>query len=513
MAGHCSSLRLRSWLAALVLCAAAMAGPAPAEAAITNAAAVSAIYGRILNAEFDQASALISTCDGIPREACSVLEATRVWWRIQLDPYSRALDGEFSKKIDAAIAACEAWTAREPRRAEAWFYLGAAYGARVQWRVLRVERLAAARDGKRIKESLERALALDPDLEDAHFGIGLYKYYADVAPAVLRVLRFLLMLPGGDREEGLRQMQRTRERGAVLAGEADYQLHIIDLWYEENFARARSLVEGLASRYPRNPLFLQLAGEIEDVYFHDASASLRAYETLAGRARRGRVHEAALAEVVARVGAARALEALDESDRALELLGPVLEAGPRAPATALGEARAVAASAHARLGETRRAAEERAAARRAIPPGDPRRLGDYLDAVERRRITPAGATAYRLSLEGWRLYQRKELARAEAALAAAAKGAPENGTIRYRHAHVVAARDRTRAIPEYEAVLTMPRRTNPVYFAAACVELAAIVEPTDPGRAKQLYTRATQVFGADARLKAQAARRAEQIGN
>ena len=43
-------------------------------------------------------------------------------------------------------------------RAEAWFYLGAAYGARVQWRVLREQRLAAARDGKRIKESLERAL-------------------------------------------------------------------------------------------------------------------------------------------------------------------------------------------------------------------------------------------------------------------------------------------------------------------------------------------------------------------
>ena len=46
--------------------------------------------------------------------------------------------------------------------AEAWFYLGAAYGARVQWRVLRQEHLAAARDGKRIKEALEQALALDP---------------------------------------------------------------------------------------------------------------------------------------------------------------------------------------------------------------------------------------------------------------------------------------------------------------------------------------------------------------
>lgn len=52
-------------------------------------------------------------------------------------------------------------TGQVPRRgSRAWGYLGAAYGARAQWRVLRLERLPAARDGKRIKESLERALEL-----------------------------------------------------------------------------------------------------------------------------------------------------------------------------------------------------------------------------------------------------------------------------------------------------------------------------------------------------------------
>ena len=41
--------------------------------------------------------------------------------------------------------------------------------------MLRGEKLAAARDGKRIKEALEHATALEPDLEDAYFGIGLYQ--------------------------------------------------------------------------------------------------------------------------------------------------------------------------------------------------------------------------------------------------------------------------------------------------------------------------------------------------
>ena len=38
-----------------------------------------------------------------------------------------------------------------------------------------------------IKQALERAIALDPDLDDAYFGIGMYKYYADVAPAAAKV--------------------------------------------------------------------------------------------------------------------------------------------------------------------------------------------------------------------------------------------------------------------------------------------------------------------------------------
>ena len=68
--------------------------------------------------------------------------------------------------------------------------------------MLRGEQLAAARDGKRIKDALERALALDPALQDAYFGIGLYHYYADVAPAAFKMLRWLLLLPGGDRARG-----------------------------------------------------------------------------------------------------------------------------------------------------------------------------------------------------------------------------------------------------------------------------------------------------------------------
>ena len=186
--------------------------------------------------------------------------------------------------------------AAEPKRAEAWFYVGAAYGVRAQFRVYRVERLAAARDGKRIKEALEKALALDPAMHDAEFGIGMYRYYAGVAPAIFRFLRFLLLLPGGDREGGLEQLERAGQLGLLVRGEAQFQIHVLYLWYEHKSKEALAIIRGLQQRYPHNPLFRQIEAEILDVYFHDHAASLKASEQLLALAQSRAVFRADIAE-------------------------------------------------------------------------------------------------------------------------------------------------------------------------------------------------------------------------
>lgn len=271
------------------------------------------------------------TCPPAPADACQVLDVVALWWAIQLDPASPARDGQFQAKADAAIAAAEAWTKREPQRAEAWFYLGGAYGARAQWRVLRGQRVAAARDGKRIKDALERALAIDPQLQEAYFGIGLYHYYADVAPTAAKILRWLLLLPGGNRTEGMQEMLRAREHGALLRDEADYQLHVLYLWYEKQPQRALDLLSGLRERHPRNPLFAQLIAQVQDIYFHDLTGSLRTWRSLLDAARAHRVAYPELAETRARLGMATIFERLNDTDAAIEQLRAVIAFKPLAP--------------------------------------------------------------------------------------------------------------------------------------------------------------------------------------
>lgn len=334
--------RVAALLLALPLVLSASGSDQHAQTGITAAEEVAHAYDLILDANFDELTKVLpETCPPAPTVACRGLEALSQWWQIQLDPENRALDAPFTTSVERAIAAADQMTRAEPARAEAWFYLGAAYGARAQYRVHRTERLGAARDGKRIKESLEKALALDPSMHDAEFGIGMYRYYAGVAPALFRFLRFFLLLPGGDREGGLAQLERAASEGVLVRGEAQYQIHVLYLWYEHKSAEALAIVRELQQRYPHNPLFYQVEADVLDGYFHDHAASLRASEQLLARARTRTVFSSGIAAVNARLNIARQSLALQQRERAIRELDALIAADPPAPTGAGTRARAL----------------------------------------------------------------------------------------------------------------------------------------------------------------------------
>lgn len=320
-------------LAALAAVAAAQPPDAAASRGLTAVETLATLQHDILDADGAAVEARLPTaCAAAPLGACRTISAAAVWWRVAIEPESRAHDAALAERIDAAITTTESWTRREPRRAEAWFYLGAAYALRVQARVLRGAHLSAARDGGRIEDALTRALTLDPDLHDANLGLGMYRYYADVAPRALRWLRRLLLLPGGDRRDGLARLTAARAHGRLLRGDADYQLQQIYLWYEQRTDDALVIVRDLQQRYPRNPHFHHLEAEIEDVYRHDARRSLAASERLLALAERGAVNAAALAAARAQFNIAVQQHRLGDRAAARARLRTLLTAPPAHPA-------------------------------------------------------------------------------------------------------------------------------------------------------------------------------------
>jgi hypothetical protein len=467
------------------------------------------VYDAILDARFDAAETELGrACGPAPEEACDVLAATLTWWRILLDPDSRALDNKFMAETEQAIKSTEAWAAREPDNAEAHFYAGGAYAARVQWRVLRNERLAAARDGKRIKQALERAIALDPDLDDAYFGIGLYQYYADVAPAAAKMLRFLLMLPGGSKTEGLARMRRARADGQLLRGEADYQLQIIYLWYEKRTDLAVELLESLQDRYPGNPIFPAQLADIQDRYQHDITASLATWRSLLADARAGRVREAASAQAQARLGIARQLEALSQTDLALEELRAVVAARPLQPSGAMASAYLGIGEGEDRLGHHDAAVAAYRLAITSAPVFDSQNIRER--AAERMRKTPNAVTAeaYRLSIEGLRRLEKGDAAGAEGLLTRSLRLDPKDPVARYRFARVlVATKDDADALVQFEAAIRGARDAPAPIIASAYYEAARLHERlTRREKAIEYYRAASTWFGGAEETRANARR-------
>jgi tetratricopeptide (TPR) repeat protein len=487
--------------------------PVAADAGLTEAPRLAAVYDTILSARFDRVDAqLAAACPPAPVEACKALAAVSVWWQIQLDPTNREQDARLNELTSAAIAAGDAWTRREPKNAEAWFYLAGSYAPLVQWRVLRNERLAAARDANRIRQALERAIQLDPTIEDAYFGIGLYHYYADVVPGTVKFFRFLLLLPGGDRAKGLREMLQAREHGALLAGEADYQLHLLYLWYERRTDDAIALLKSLDERYPSNPLFLQRLGEVYDTYVHDIPASAAAWQELLGRIRRGQINDEGIARVRARLGFARALDAMFETDRAIVELKAAIEAHP--PRQLAAQAQLQLGAGYDRLGQRDLAIEAYSKAISTATGDDGAQIRDRAKTAMKQTPDSKGAEAYRTSLEGWRELERGAPDEAEQLLGRALELSPADPVVRYRYARALEALGRhDRARQELERVLAA-RAVPPIVLASAYVDYAAALERSgDRAGALTYYRDATKIVGADPRARDRATRAIKRLAS
>jgi tetratricopeptide (TPR) repeat protein len=146
--------------------------------------------------------------------------------------------------------------------AEMHFYAGMAGAQASRMYSLRGENRATARVGVRAREHFLRALALDPSLVDANLGLGLYNYYVDTLSTLARVLRFVMGIPGGTKEEGIRQLRLAMEHGELTSAAARFYLAINLHNYDRKYEQALQVITPLVEQYPDNPIFLLARGDL-----------------------------------------------------------------------------------------------------------------------------------------------------------------------------------------------------------------------------------------------------------
>lgn len=203
-----------------------------------------------------------------------LLEAEARWWQIwclsadykygMSFPRHRGKapgDQAYLDVIAKAEALAEASLAKH-ETAETHLYAGMAGGLAARMYGLRAENRAAARAGVRAREHFLRALALDPSLADANMGLGLYNYYVDTLSTIARVLRFFMGIPGGSKEDGIKQMQLAIDHGQLTPALARYYLALCLHLYDQKYEQALQVATPLVEKYPENPIFRLVRGDL-----------------------------------------------------------------------------------------------------------------------------------------------------------------------------------------------------------------------------------------------------------
>ena len=207
-----------------------------------------------------------------------VLEADATWWRIYyvsadlIDPdvfatanmKATPYDSHFDDLDNVAIRKAEARIHARRDLARSYLYEGYAYALRGRLDSMHDRDLPTARAGKRMRSHLLRALELDPSLTDAYLGVGIYNYFVDTLPAIVKILSVFIWLPGGSRTEGLQQLRLCAEKGELGKAEAKFYLAKDFTRASENqFETSLRLFGELQQEFPHNPLWPMLIGSVQ----------------------------------------------------------------------------------------------------------------------------------------------------------------------------------------------------------------------------------------------------------
>ena len=133
---------------------------------------------------------------------------------------------------------------------DALFFYTAVYGMRAQLAATENEWWTTAQLGKKMKRNAEILVKKDPDYNEAYYFLGSFNYFADALPSYLKFLRTFMFLPGGNRNQGLKQLIRAYDKGNLVSAESGRTLAVIYTYYEKIPEYGTQMCKNLLVRYP-----------------------------------------------------------------------------------------------------------------------------------------------------------------------------------------------------------------------------------------------------------------------
>ena len=190
--------------------------------------------------------------------------AYNYWWHLNFDADRYAEIGEpFDAAIEAVVSTAERRLEDEQGDVVAMSAIGTAHILRSHVEARRKHYFRAGGEARRGKKMLVRVLKQDPDHQSAKFALGAFNYYADKVPLIVKGLRFLLFLPGGDSDLGLQQLRDVALSDSPFRTDARLLLSLIcGSPQEHSYDSSREHIAVALEENPGSPLIRGLVGEM-----------------------------------------------------------------------------------------------------------------------------------------------------------------------------------------------------------------------------------------------------------
>ena len=211
------------------------------------------------------------------------LKGLNIWWDIMVDLPADTHDEAFFREMDSAVRRANRMLKRNRRDFDAMFFKGAALGFSGRLKSNRGMWFKASLDGKNALDYVMEIAEREEHNADFGFGKAIYDYFSVVIPQEYPVVKpFMIFMPDGNRERGLRNLQRTMEEGHFIRTEAAYFLLQIYYTYEKDFGNSQRYVSWLREEHPRNSFFHLYEGRVYFRWGRWADAQTVFEDVLAG---------------------------------------------------------------------------------------------------------------------------------------------------------------------------------------------------------------------------------------
>ena len=164
------------------------------------------------------------------------------------------------QELDHTIAICDSMLEIDEANAAAYLYRGWAYISKAQIQLIARRLRAAAGSSRDGKGDFDKFYEYHPDGDpDAATVLGAFLFYADTLPGFFKFIRWLVRVPGGDRERGLALLQEGAAGRGYTYPDAVLILGVTYYLFDGNLEDSSRILKDAVARYPRHPWVVEYA--------------------------------------------------------------------------------------------------------------------------------------------------------------------------------------------------------------------------------------------------------------